>query len=107
METEYFNEIHDMPIEHDLERVLTFENYDFGDEIRCYSDKSVRGHFEICIISEEKYIFKEEKLKDLITSDNIKYFSIKEYPSDAPIDSRIKHENIDYAYICPENRTKQ
>lgn len=99
--TEHFNEIHDMPIEHDLERILKFECYSFGDQIRCYSDISDGGEskHEILIISEEMEIFKEVKLRDLITSEGIKYFQIKEYSG--VVNSK---QTIDYTYICPENR---
>jgi hypothetical protein len=74
-------EIYQIPeIENFLNIEFSFGSYDLDSNIRTYSlDNENSYSIEISIISDESTIFDKEQLSDLITQENIQYFSFSTY----------------------------
>jgi len=70
-------QIKDIPdIESYMEKEFTFGCYDFGDGIRSYYlDLNEGSQVELLVISDDKYIFGKDSLKDILKQDNITYLS--------------------------------
>jgi len=82
METIKVKNIHDIPnIEHLLNESFEFGSYSISDQIRSYKLEKDSICIEVCIISNENEILREELLSDLITQQDMFYFDITWYKS--------------------------
>tara|TARA_R100001530_G_C4300321_1_gene150257 strand:- start:570 stop:884 length:315 start_codon:yes stop_codon:yes gene_type:complete len=94
IETTQVQEIYQIDgIENLLDYEFSFTFYDFVSNIKTYEYRTQKKIIEINMICSERIILSHLLLSDLITQDNILFFSVNEYEYELNEDNEVvKHE---------------
>ena len=94
IETTQVHEIYQIDgIENLLDYEFSFTFYDFVSNIKTYEYRTQKKIIEINMICSERIILSHLLLSDLITQDNILFFSVNEYEYELNEDNEVvKHE---------------